>query len=389
MTTTSATRTRTGGSCSAGEGRRNTWSTEATCPGRAWGRLAPWRRDAPLVLGFSLLMASANASAQTWGDLLQKVRDAQQKDQPGADVVARENSTAPDAATAVSGGASPDPGFPGPNAAHTASGPARPPAESSSPDDTASAKDRRSAVSEPVWARPSRPIPAPSAGCYEELAFIGADPWILERPEFHFRHVFRFIDRPPYYRCVGPATIAAKGGASSASVYPDDVGPGRGESAYLFFGDSLPADRANGMQDVRLRLGDIRSARVAASFGDDVVILEPSGSPSSTARETTTQVAGTEPTQRIFCQWRVPSRARDTIWADYPEMQGAIDLMNGGAFSGLIDYAMFPSQGYLDPRGIATSSVRKIIWAGTSNGTMQYCRRSCSGPSSSTRAQRR
>ena len=51
--------------------------------------------------------------------------------------------------------------------------------------------------------------------------------------------------------------------------------------------------------------------------------------------------------------------ARDCIWANYPEMQGAIDLINDDVFEGLIDYAMYPSQGYSDPRGIPTS-IRKI-----------------------------
>ena len=51
--------------------------------------------------------------------------------------------------------------------------------------------------------------------------------------------------------------------------------------------------------------------------------------------------------------------ARDCIWANYPEMQGAIDLINDDVFEGLIDYAMYPSQEYSDPRGIPTS-IRKI-----------------------------
>ena len=57
--------------------------------------------------------------------------------------------------------------------------------------------------------------------------------------------------------------------------------------------------------------------------------------------------------------WKIPARARDTIWAGYPEMQEAIDLINRGAFIGLTTYALFPDQGYSDPRNIPTS-VKKI-----------------------------
>ncbi len=56
---------------------------------------------------------------------------------------------------------------------------------------------------------------------------------------------------------------------------------------------------------------------------------------------------------------RISDEARNRIWANYPEMQGAIDLINDDVFEGLIDYAMYPSQGYSDPRGIPTS-IRKI-----------------------------
>ncbi len=56
---------------------------------------------------------------------------------------------------------------------------------------------------------------------------------------------------------------------------------------------------------------------------------------------------------------RISDEARNRIWKNYPQMQGAIDLINRGAFEGLIDYALYPNQGYYDPRGIPTS-VRKI-----------------------------
>ena len=39
---------------------------------------------------------------------------------------------------------------------------------------------------------------------------------------------------------------------------------------------------------------------------------------------------------------RISDEARNRIWANYPEMQGAIDLINRGAFEGLIDYANVP-----------------------------------------------
>ena len=56
---------------------------------------------------------------------------------------------------------------------------------------------------------------------------------------------------------------------------------------------------------------------------------------------------------------KISDEARNRIWANYPRMQEAIDLINRGAFIGLIHYALYPDQGYSDPRGIPTS-VRKI-----------------------------
>ena len=47
-------------------------------------------------------------------------------------------------------------------------------------------------------------------------------------------------------------------------------------------------------------------------------------------------------------------RARDTIWADYPAMQGAVYLINQDN-GRMAEYALFPSQGYSSPRNIPTS----------------------------------
>ena len=66
---------------------------------------------------------------------------------------------------------------------------------------------------------------------------------------------------------------------------------------------------------------------------------------------------------------KISDYARDCIWANYPEMQGAIDLINDKVFSGLIDYAMYPNQGYSSPRGIPTS-IEKI--PRTDMGTAHY-----------------
>ena len=52
---------------------------------------------------------------------------------------------------------------------------------------------------------------------------------------------------------------------------------------------------------------------------------------------------------------KISEYARDCIWVNYPKMQDAIDLINAGVFSGLIDYALYPRQGYSSPRGIPTS----------------------------------
>ena len=132
-----------------------------------------------------------------------------------------------------------------------------------------------------------------------------------------------------------------------------DIGLNRGQFAYLFFDDSLPAEPHNGTGIVRSRFGQIRGARVATTVGDDVVFFRPSlefhshsfyevergttwrraeseqdrwlgerryfRTPDnvnyvradsdtvvrtiSPARETTTQIAGVERTQRIFCRY--------------------------------------------------------------------------------------
>ena len=58
---------------------------------------------------------------------------------------------------------------------------------------------------------------------------------------------------------------------------------------------------------------------------------------------------------------KISQYARDCIWANYPEMQGAINLINRNYADDesvddvLIDYAMYPDQGYYSPRGISTS----------------------------------
>ncbi len=58
---------------------------------------------------------------------------------------------------------------------------------------------------------------------------------------------------------------------------------------------------------------------------------------------------------------KISDEARNRIWANYPEMQGAIDLINDNYVNDesvddvLIDYAMYPDQGYYSPRGIPTS----------------------------------
>ena len=72
---------------------------------------------------------------------------------------------------------------------------------------------------------------------------------------------------------------------------------------------------------------------------------------------------------------KISQYARDCIWANYPEMQGAIDLINRNYANDesvddvLIDYAMYPGQRYSDPRGIPTS-VRKV--PREDMGTPQY-----------------
>ena len=51
---------------------------------------------------------------------------------------------------------------------------------------------------------------------------------------------------------------------------------------------------------------------------------------------------------------KISDRARDTIWADYPAMQGAVYLINQDN-GRMAEYALFPSQGYSSPRNIPTS----------------------------------
>ena len=72
---------------------------------------------------------------------------------------------------------------------------------------------------------------------------------------------------------------------------------------------------------------------------------------------------------RKFCEYdcrgngkgesgKISHRARNTIWANYPEMLDAIDLINAGN-NRMVSYALYPSEGYYSPRGIPTS-VRKV-----------------------------
>ena len=282
------------------------WSSEALQTGGAWELTALGRRYAPLVLAVSFMIASATtASAQTWRDLLQKVQDEQTQDPAAAEVVATEDPAPPDDAAAPSEGQSADRIAPG----HTVSETSAQPVESSSRDDDASPAGERSLAEEPVAATPlppipGRPIPDPADLCYQELASIGADSSFLESPEFHFKHVFQYIDTPPYYRYVGPASIGIKREPKSAPMYQIhegrplvgedhyalltpmgkgavadvvvDIGLNRGQFAHLFFDDSLPAEPHNGTGILRSRFGQIRVARVATTVGDDVVVFRPS-----------------------------------------------------------------------------------------------------------------
>ena len=53
-----------------------------------------------------------------------------------------------------------------------------------------------------------------------------------------------------------------------------DIGLGRGDFAYLFFDDSLPAEPHNGTRINRSRFGEIGGARVATTVGSDTCVLE-------------------------------------------------------------------------------------------------------------------
>ena len=53
---------------------------------------------------------------------------------------------------------------------------------------------------------------------------------------------------------------------------------------------------------------------------------------------------------------KISHYARDCIWANYPEMQGAINLINRKADYGLIDYAMYPNQEISNPRNIPVTT---------------------------------
>ena len=64
---------------------------------------------------------------------------------------------------------------------------------------------------------------------------------------------------------------------------------------------------------------------------------------------------------------KISERARNTIWANYPEMQGAIDLINedenlrgtGRTMSQFIEYALYPNQGISNRNNIAITT-RKV-----------------------------
>ena len=68
-------------------------------------------------------------------------------------------------------------------------------------------------------------------------------------------------------------------------------------------------------------------------------------------------VVASIPFESAFAQRRkrISDEARNRIWKNYPEMQGAIDLINDNVDDGLIMYAMWPVQEYYDPRGVPTS----------------------------------
>ena len=257
-----------------------------------------WRTTAG-VLAFLFLMASAGgASAQTWRDLLQRVRDAQAKDQGAAEAAAPRDAGSPDDAASASDGKSgpPEAAPPGPPLPAPPDSPLPGPAERSGPVVGAPASDT-------ARTRPARPIPARAELCYQELASIGADSSFLESDEFHFKHVFQYIDTPPYYRYVGPASIGIEREPKSAPMYQihegrPQVGEGhyalltpmgsgvvadveididdRGEFAYLFFETGLPPEPHNGTPITRSRFGTIQGARVATTVGDDVVVFRPS-----------------------------------------------------------------------------------------------------------------
>ena len=100
----------------------------------------------------------------------------------------------------------------------------------------------QSVASEAVPTGPSRPIPDPADLCYQELASIGADSSSLEHPDYHFKHVFQFIDTPPYYRYVGPASIGIKREPRSAPMY--QIHEGRtlvGEDHYALLTTAMSA----------------------------------------------------------------------------------------------------------------------------------------------------
>ena len=266
------------------------------------------------ILAFAVLVASASpASAETWRNMLEAVLEGDKKEQKGEIQDRHGETTEQDGAVEDrwANSSSPD---------HTDTSVVRPDAETNGRNNTTQIRSENPDPSgdagpvpmseggptapQPVAPRPSRPIPNSADLCYQELASIGSDSSSLKHPYSYFKHVYQYIDTPPYYRYVGPASIGIKREPKSAPMYQIvegrknvgkdhyalltpygkgvvsdveiDVGLGRGEFAYLFFKSSLPSKPHNNTRWRRWRYNEIAAARVATTVGGEVVFFYPS-----------------------------------------------------------------------------------------------------------------
>ena len=265
----------------------------------------------PFLVLYCLLASAVPAVAEDWRDMLEAVLQGEKEDR-------EEESIEPEGVEIGQEGALEDhaatPSYPD----RTASSEARTDVETKDHNETtevrsansrfsdhaASVSERVPVAPEPVVSSPSRAIPSSADLCYQEIASIGTDSSFLKSPEFYFKHVYQYIDTPPYYQYVGPASIGIKREPKSAPMYQIiegrknvgkghyalltpygkgvvsdvgiDVGLGRGEFAYLFFNSSLPGKPHNNTRWRRSRYNQIAGARVATTVGGDVVFFYPS-----------------------------------------------------------------------------------------------------------------